>query len=142
MSEPAKPVRKSAQQSPSISGRDLEFLPAALEILETPASPASTAFILTICAFFAAAIVWSFIGYLDVNATAPGKIETLGHTKVVEALEPGKVSIIHVESGSQVHTGDLLIEFEAAEASADYDEAQNARVAALAESARRIYGIQ
>lgn len=142
MSEPAKPAPKPAQQSLSISGRDLEFLPAALEILETPASPAATVFILTICAFFAAAIAWSFIGHLDVNATAPGKIEALGHTKVVEALEPGKVSAIHVESGSQVHNGDVLIEFEAVEASADYEAAQDARAAALAESARRIYGVK
>ena len=137
-----KPMPGPAHQSLPITGRDLEFLPAALEILETPPPPASVAFIITICAFFAVAIVWSFFGHLDVNATAAGKIESVGHTKVIDALESGKISIIHVETGGQVHAGDLLLEFEAVEASADFEAAKNAHVAALAESARRLYAIK
>jgi hypothetical protein len=39
-------------------GKDREFLPAALEILETP-SLVRTSFILIICAFFAIALVWA-----------------------------------------------------------------------------------
>ena len=139
---PQKPIPGPAHQSLPITGRDLEFLPAALEILETLPPPASVAFIITICAFFTVAIVWSFFGHLDVNATAPGKIESVGHTKVIEALEPGKISAIHAETGAPVHAGDLLLEFEAVEASADFEAAQNARVAALAESARRLYAIK
>ena len=38
---------------------DHEFLPAALEILETPLSPVRSAMILTICAFVVAALAWS-----------------------------------------------------------------------------------
>jgi hemolysin D len=133
----SRPV--TAQQSGKITGRDLQFLPSALEILETPAPPASTAFMLTICAFAAAAIVWSFIGHLDVNAVAPGKIETLGYAKVIEAVDPGKISVIHVEAGGQVHSGDLLLEFDPAEANADREAAQNAWIAAIAEIAARGY---
>ena len=54
-------------------GRDREFLPAALEILETPPPPLPVALMLTICAVFAAALAWSFFGRLDVNAVAPGQ---------------------------------------------------------------------
>lgn len=138
----ASPKPSPAQQSGQITGRDLQFLPAALEILETPAPPASTAFMLTICAFAAAGILWSFIGHLDVNAVAPGKIETLGYAKVIEAVDPGKISAVHVEAGSVVHAGDLLLEFDPAEATADREAAQNAWITATAESARRAFAVK
>jgi hemolysin D len=58
----------------NITGRDREFLPAALEILETPPPPLPIALIATISAFALAALIWSYFGRLDVHATAPGKI--------------------------------------------------------------------
>ena len=82
-----------------VSGRDREFLPAALEILETPPPALPIALIGTICLVALAALVWSFVGRLDVYAVAPGKIETAGYSKVIEPLEPGKVTAIHVEAG-------------------------------------------
>lgn len=130
-----------AHQSGQIRGRDLQFLPAALEILETPAPPVATAFMMTICAFAAAAILWSFIGHLDVDAVAPGKIEALGHAKVIEAIDPGKLASIHVETGSYVHSGDLLVEFDPAESRAELDAAQSELSAARAEIDRRRFAI-
>ncbi|MBZ9905326.1 HlyD family secretion protein [Mesorhizobium sp. BR115XR7A] len=130
-----------AHQSGQIRGRDLQFLPAALEILETPTPPVATAFMMTICAFTAAAILWSFIGHLDVDAVAPGKIEALGHAKVIEAIDPGKLASIHVEPGSNVHSGDLLVEFDPAESRAELDAAQSELYAAQAEIARRRFAI-
>ena len=73
----------------------------------------------TICAFALVALVWSFFGRLDVHAVAQGKIETAGHSKVIEPLDPGKVAAIHVEAGQPVKAGDLLFEFDPAEAKAD-----------------------
>ena len=81
-----------ANRPPAISGRDREFLPAAIEILETPPPPLSVITMLTICAFFAAALAWSFYGRLDVHAVAPGKIDTAGRAKVIQPLDPGKVA--------------------------------------------------
>ena len=72
------PVNRPAA---GICGRDREFLPAAIEILETPAPPLSVVTMLTICAFFAAALAWSFYGRLDVHAVAPGKIDTAGSVR-------------------------------------------------------------
>ena len=43
----------AAPAAAAVSGRDREFLPAALEILETPPPPLPVALMLTICAFFA-----------------------------------------------------------------------------------------
>jgi hemolysin D len=125
-----------------VSGRDREFLPAALEILETPPPPLPIALIATICVFALAALTWSFWGKLDVHATAPGKIETAGYAKVIEPLDPGKVAAIHVETGESVKAGDLLLELDPAEASADALGAQDALNASLAEVARRRYAIE
>jgi hemolysin D len=124
-----------------VAGRDREFLPAALEILETPTPPAPVALMMTICAFVLATLVWSFFGRLDVHAVAPGKIEVLGHAKVIQPLDPGRVSAIHVEEGALVKAGDLLLEFDPAEALADEATATDDMNASLAEVARRKFAI-
>jgi hemolysin D len=141
------PVTTPPQPPPSrpppitITGRDREFLPAALEILETPPPPLPIALMATIGAFALAALVWSYFGRLDVHATAPGKIEPSGYAKVIEPLDPGKVTAIHVEKGQTVKAGELLLELDPAEASADAQSAQNTLNASVAEIARRRYAI-
>ena len=96
----------------------------------------------TICAFALAALVWSFFGRLDVHAIAQGKIETAGHSKVIEPLDPGKIAAIHVEAGQPVRAGDLLFELDPAEAHADATAAEDALNASLAEIARRRFAIE
>ncbi len=144
----APPEAPSPQPQPSrrtpvvVTGRDREFLPAALEILETPPPPLPIALMATIGACALAALVWSYFGRLDVHATAPGKIETAGYAKVIEPLDPGKIAAINVEKGQTVKAGDLLLELDPAEANADAVSAQDALNAGLAEMARRRYAIE
>ena len=139
---PATPPHPPASRPASaVSGRDREFLPAALEILETPPPPLPIVLIATICTFALAALAWSYFGRLDVHATARGKIETAGHAKVIEPLDAGKVAAIHIATGESVKAGDLLLELDPAEASADAASAQDALNASLAEAARRRYAI-
>jgi hemolysin D len=64
-------------------GEDLAFLPAALEIVETPASPISRSITYSIMTLFAIAIVWACVGKLDIVASAKGKIVPSGRTKVI-----------------------------------------------------------
>ena len=54
--------------------QQLEFLPAALEIMETPASPAGRMIAGTIILFLVIALAWSIVGRIDIVATAPGKV--------------------------------------------------------------------
>ena len=145
MNERAAPPPRPGKPTPgtprSITGRDREFLPAALEILETPPAPLPVALMLTICAFVAAALVWSFFGRLDVHAVSPGKIEVAGRAKVIQPLDPGKVAAIDVENGSRVKIGDLVLELDPAEAAADENAARDALSASLAEIARRRFAV-
>jgi hemolysin D len=134
--------RPSQRTPPAVAGRDREFLPAALEILETPPPPLPIALIATISACALAALIWSYFGRLDVHATAPGKIETAGYAKVIEPLDPGKIAAIHVAEGQTVKAGDLLLELDPAEADADAVSAQDGLNASLAEIARRRFAIE
>ena len=58
------------EMTKALSAQDREFLPAALEILETPPSPVRVAGIWMISATFAAALMWAYFGRLDIHAIA------------------------------------------------------------------------
>ena len=89
-----------------------QFLPAALEILETPASPVGRTIAGLIILFFAIAIAWATFGHVDIIATASGKIVPTGRTKTIQPLETGIVSAIHVQDGDKVRAGQVLIELD------------------------------
>jgi membrane fusion protein, hemolysin D len=106
---------------PLSHGAELEFLPAALEIVETPASPAGRAIGATIILFFAVAIVWAIFGRVDIIATAPGKIVPTGRSKVVQPFETGVVRAIHVQDGQEVKAGEVLVELDPTISDAERD---------------------
>jgi hemolysin D len=89
-----------------------QFLPAALEILETPASPVGRAVGATLMLFFALAVTWAIFGHVDIIATASGKIVPTGRTKTIQPLDTGIVSAIHVQDGDPVKAGQVLIELD------------------------------
>ena len=65
---------------------ELAFLPAALEIVETPPSPVGRAIAIAIVVVFAAAVAWASIGTVDIVAVAQGKIIPSGRTKLIQSL--------------------------------------------------------
>jgi hemolysin D len=108
---------------------EAEFLPAAIEILESPASPLGRAVALALALFAAIAILWACVGEIDIVAVAQGKIVPVGRTKTVQApaLNPGEsgvVKAIDVEEGQHVEAGQLLIELDATETGADRQKLQ------------------
>jgi hemolysin D len=88
---------------------NLAFLPAALEIVETPASPLGRAIAFAIMALFAVAVVWACVGKVDIIASAKGKIIPSGRTKVIQPFETGVVRAINVHDGQAVKAGDTLV---------------------------------
>ena len=96
-----------------------EFLPAALEVVETPASPTGRVLGYVIVFFFAVAVSWAFLGRVDVIATAPGRIMPAGDVKVIQPVETGVVRAIHVQDGDHVKAGQVLIELDPTQTTAD-----------------------
>ena len=62
---------------------ELAFLPAAIEVVETPPSPIGRAVGVTIIAMFCLALAWATFGKIDIIASATGKIIPSGRTKVI-----------------------------------------------------------
>jgi hemolysin D len=91
---------------------ELEFLPAALEIVETPAPPLGRAIGATLIGFFLIALGWACFGHVDIIATAQGKVVPVGRIKTIQPLEAGMITAIHVKDGDKVHEGDVLIELD------------------------------
>ena len=91
---------------------ELAFLPAALEIVETPPSPIGRAIGATLIAVFVLALLWASLGHVDIVATATGKIIPTGHSKVIQPFETGVVRAIRVADGQTVSAGDVLIELD------------------------------
>jgi hemolysin D len=119
------------------TGTDREFLPAALEIVETPPSPIAIGFLWFICLAFTAGLTWAYFSKLDIHVVAQGKIQPNGRSKVVQPVEPGKVVAINVENGSHVKAGDTLVELDPTETQADNQSQTRELDAAEAEIARR-----
>lgn len=98
---------------------ELEFLPAALEIVESPPSPIGRALLWIVVLFFLIALAWSILGHVDEVAVAPGKVIPSGYTKVIQAEDKGIVRRLRVANGTEVKAGDVLIELDTVVAAAD-----------------------
>ena len=95
------------------------FLPAALSLQETPVHPAPRRFAFAICALFVIALAWSVIGHVDIVAVAPGRIVVSERTKTIQPLETSVVRKVLVKDGDSVRAGQVLVELDATNASAD-----------------------
>lgn len=116
--------------------RAAEFLPAVLEIQQSPPSPIGRAILWTIMAVFSFAVLWAIFGWIDIVATAQGKIIPSGYSKVIQPYETGVIAAIHVLDGQVVKKGDVLIELDSTQNRADHDRASNEYRAAKVEAAR------
>jgi hemolysin D len=101
---------------------EYEFLPAALEIEETPPSPGGKFIVRTIFIIIIVAAAWSIIAKTDKVAVARGKIIPLGKAKVIEPFEEGVVKIIAVKEGDKVKKGELLVSLDTTINSANTEE--------------------
>lgn len=121
----------------TVSGRRAtEFLPAVLEIQQTPPSPIGRALLWTIVLVFAAGMLWATYGWIDIVATAQGKIIASGYSKVIQPYEAGVIAAIHVQDGQAVKKGDVLIELDPTLNRADYDRVVNEWYVAKVDAAR------
>jgi hemolysin D len=100
---------------------EIAFLPAALEIQETPPNPLGRALLWTLVAIIVAAIAWASLGHIDIVAVAPGKVIPSDRVKVIQPVATGQVRAIHVRDGQEVKQGQTLIELDPTIALAERD---------------------
>ncbi len=113
------------------------FMPAALEIQETPPSPIGRAISWTIILLFIIAVIWGLVGKIDVVAVAQGKIIPSGRVKTIQPLEIGTVKAIHIKEGQSVSEGELLISLDSTATQADMDRLQQQLNAAELQKSRQ-----
>lgn len=126
-----------AQLDPPVRSHDeLAFLPAHLELVESPVSAKPRLAMHLIIAMFFVALLWAAFGRLDIVAVAPGQTVPGGRTKTIQPLEASVVKAIHVRDGQRVQAGDLLIELDSAITEADVRKSSDALEAAMLTAAR------
>lgn len=117
---------ESERRKTKLKLEEKDFLPAALEILEKPASPVGRAVMWSIVALAVAALAWSILGFVDVVAVAEGRLIPRARVKVVQPLEIGVVRAIHVRDGQRVKRGQVLIELDPTVSGAEAEQARKA----------------
>ncbi len=138
--EAAKGVAKNVIAFPGTretrEQEELAFLPAALEIVETPPSPIGRAIGVTIVVLFCLALIWASFGHVDIIAYASGKVVPSGRVKLIQPFEIGVVRAIHVHDGQSVKAGDVLIELDPTMSAADEEHIRSDLIAAQLDIAR------
>ncbi len=99
--------------------KDIYFSPVILEIMDEPPAPFARAMILFILIFAVFIIGWSIIAKIDIVITGTGKVIPKGKVKLVQPLEPGIVTAIHVRDGQFVKKGEVLISMDSTDAVTD-----------------------
>ncbi|MBV4366972.1 HlyD family type I secretion periplasmic adaptor subunit [Erwinia phyllosphaerae] len=121
---------------PARLAHELQFLPSALELQETPVHPSPRIFCWAIIGFATLALIWACTGKIEVVAVAPGKIVPSGKTKLIQSSETAVVKAIHVSDGQRVKVGELLVELDPTAANADVSRIESELLAARIDSAR------
>ena len=122
--------QRQALESPQRTQDEIAFLPAHLELTESPVSPAARWTMRIIVAFFCIALLWARIGKVDVVAVATGKVVVGSRTKVIQPVETAVVHRIFVRDGQVVKHGEVLIELDATATGAEFRQAEEALIAA------------
>jgi len=126
--EPLRLWRRWRRAASRRGSRDeLDFSPAALAVLERPASPIGRALLWVLMAFSALAMAWAMIGRLDIVAVAEGKVIPSGQSKVLQAADAGSVSMIRVEDGQRVRQGAVLLVLDTVASAADLEKVRASR---------------
>ncbi|MFB9127137.1 HlyD family type I secretion periplasmic adaptor subunit [Paraburkholderia dipogonis] len=136
-------VRHQLDTQPRLS-HERAFLPANLELVETPVHPAPQWSMRIIVILAILIVLIAVFGQLDIVAVAKGKLLPDERVKVIQPAITGVVLRILVQDGQRVHPGQLLMELDPTQAAADSDKARSSRIdaALAAERARTLLTAQ
>ena len=93
---------------PKRTADELAFLPAHLELTDTPVSAAPKWTARFIMIFTLLALLWSWFGKIDIVAAASGKTISGGRSKTIQPLETAVVKAVYVHDGQHVKQSHTL----------------------------------
>lgn len=100
---------------------EYEFLPAHLDVMHKPPVPQARVTALLLTSFLLAVLFWSIVGRLDIHASALGRLMVSSHSKIIQPLDRGEISVINVRDGQKVKKGDVLIELQTVDVQAEFE---------------------
>lgn len=100
------------------------FLPAHLELTETPVSALPKWSARLIMLFFLLALIWAYFGKVEVVTVAQGKITSSSRSKSIQPFETALVKNIYVKNGEKVKKDQLLIELTAMGVETDFSKSE------------------
>ncbi|MBB4098331.1 HlyD family type I secretion periplasmic adaptor subunit [Sphingomonas kyeonggiensis] len=115
---------------------ETDFLPAALEVVERPVSPTARVTAWVLLGLLVVALLWLFLGRVDVVASAPGKLIPADDVKLIQPGSGGIVRAILVRDGQSVRAGQALVELDPTVSDADTAQAGKALETAQLDAAR------
>ncbi|MFX1674551.1 HlyD family type I secretion periplasmic adaptor subunit [Paraburkholderia sp. A2WS-5] len=129
-------VMRQQFESPSRDADHLAFLPAELELVETPVHPAPRWAMRVLVTMTAIALLIGVFGRLDIVVTAHGQFIPNARVKTIQPAITGVVREIGVRDGQRVAEGQLLMKLDTTQAAADADKAHTSRLDAELAAAR------
>jgi adhesin transport system membrane fusion protein len=115
-------------------GRAGESIAEATRIGEI--SRASNILLFAIAGAFAALLAWASVAEIDTVAQATGKVVPSARVQLMQSLEGGLITAIHVKAGDQVDAGTLLLSLSPTQAVSDFQTRQQQALALEARIAR------
>ena len=116
--------RRHSNDLPLRTVTESEFLPAALSLQTRPVSPAGRWSGRIVMLLVVGALLLSIFGHVDIIVTGSGKVVPVGQPKLIASTEAAYVTAVFVSDGSQVKTGDPLIQLDPRLATSDEDKAR------------------
>jgi hemolysin D len=127
---------RAESETPQRRGYELAFLPAHLELTETPPHPAPLWTSRLLLGATVALLLIVTFGKLDIVAVTQGQLIPNANIKIIQPAVTGVVRGIHVQSGERVTAGQLLVDLDPTLATADADKAKTSTIDARLAIAR------
>lgn len=125
-----------ARQRQGLRSTEVDFLPAALEVIERPASPTARVTIWILLAGLIITAAWLVFGRVDIVVSAQGKLIPTGNIKIVQSAGSGVVRAVYVRDGDVVSKGQPLVDLDPTLSGADLAQAQKLLLAAELDASR------
>lgn len=106
------------------------FLPAHLELTETPLSAAPKWTARLIVVFALLAMLWSWFSKIDIVVVVQGKMISSSHSKVIQPLETAVIESIYMRDGQRIKQRETLLKLKAVGSDSDVAQSKQALQAA------------